>query len=99
MTMNHADCVVIASAHQVVRLTLPKRHRFVIVVQGETPVVAPIKEPGTYEIDIAETTAEPAFPAIIMIVRARHTRGFENMSTEEAGALLRKAVSVVYGMH
>jgi len=99
MSMQHAECVVVGSAQQVTRLILPKRHRFVIVVQGESPIVAPIKDPGAYEIDIAEIAAGPVFPALIMIIKARHTRCFENMSTDEAGALLRKAVSVAYGMH
>jgi hypothetical protein len=97
--MHRAESYLIEREGQVARLTLPKRHRFVVLMPNDTPLIIPMDEPGTYEMDSFALRKDPVFPMLVMIVKAKHTRAFENMTREQAGATLRQAVSTAHALH
>lgn len=51
-----------------IALSLPPGHRVVILARGARPSVAPITEPGDYEVKIKLASADASFPMIMTIV-------------------------------
>lgn len=73
-------------------MRLPKKHRFVVFMPNDSPLVIPEDDPGTYEIDLVPLVKDPVFPMLVTVVRARDTHLFESMTKERAASVLHSAV-------
>lgn len=77
---------------QLAKLVLPDGFRFMFFVHGDQPEVAPIDEPGCYEIDIPAMLAKGRYPVAVTTVDLANVAAIKRLPASAVNDMLAAAL-------
>jgi len=96
--LHRANVYVIEREKQVAHAVLPDGCRFVMLVRGQAPLMVPIEESGSYEIDGDDISpGQDVFPVLIIVADLAHVPAFLKMKEAQVSELVDRALVVVRG--
>lgn len=85
--MKYAETHVFSRPAQVARIVVPDGNRVLLLMYGKSPQLAPIDEPGEYEID-AEILSEGRYPLALVILDLAHVAAWQAITAKQVGDIL-----------
>ena len=87
--LHQCSTYLIEREGQIAEVVVPDGMRMVMMMRGHTPLLAPIDEPGCYEIDGDDISPEGnAFPVAIAVVDLGHVKAWLGMDVAVVGRLM-----------
>jgi hypothetical protein len=85
--MRYAATHVFTHPDQKAQIVVPDGSRMLLLVYGESPKLAPIDEPGEYEVE-AECLSKGRWPAAVIVIDLAHVGMWLKISPAKIGEIL-----------